>query len=175
MQEPSVTICLRGMRKAICEAGWGVLVNVWLHITHVLTPTWFICCVFSEVFDRVVVYPPLVDICQPSWLLLIRGRCQVSVRWIVPNVPPPQFQPRRYSRFSGSSSGLRVYPHSCPRSFLIPASLRDVAWDTGVWSQNMDTYPIIMTRLPREAAMFRWWIKICGMIPWSSYVSSKMI
>lgn len=149
MQEPSVTICLRGLRKANCEAGWGILVNVWLHITHILTPTWFICCVSSEIFEDVVVYLPAVGLyrktcvncCGLFWFV-------GGARFLSGGLYQMFFSTRTYSRFSGSSC-LIIYPHSCPMSFLIPASLpclaaaQGVAWDADVWSEAIFMYPII--------------------------------
>lgn len=181
MQEPSVTICLRGLRKANCEAGWGILVNVWLHITHILTPTWFICCVSSEIFEDVVVYLPAVGLyrktcvncCGLFWFV-------GGARFLSGGLYQMFFSTRTYSRFfwlffllNNLSTFLsHVLPHSsvsalsrsCTRCCM---RCRCVVWGHIYVSHNKVT----MTRPLREAAMFRWLIKICWMITWSSCVS----
>lgn len=118
-QEPSVTICLQGMRKANCEVRWRAIIKAWLHITHILTPTWFICPknIWGWCFPTVGVGKRVSAIAATFDFMGGAGFCSAVMF----------FPTRRVVDFSGSSSCLTVYLHLCPSSFLLLSF---------VWRQN---------------------------------------
>lgn len=120
----------------------------------------------------VVIDPPVVGLyrktCQPLQLLLILGRCQVSARWIVPNVfPNPDVQSIFWILLNSLSTFLsHVLPHSSisalPRSYT-SCYMRHkcVVWGHIPIIWTISHNKVTMTRRLREAAMFRWLIKVC--------------